>query len=207
MRGRRPAAQSASKRSHASSTQPRQLPRRGRVARRVVAAHGSTSSAQSSRIRLSLRSTVVTTQPSLRGDLGVGVALHLPHGHPPQRLVPQAVQEPGALLGHLRRQLGGRLGAEDGLDVRALQVGQGQHPAAAAGGAALVLGEVDGLAHRQDEEQLPEVVAVLEPGELARLGAAAEAVEGAQRHVLLVGGDARGRARSRARASATRRRK
>src|SRR5262249_20880710 len=43
-------------------------------------------------------------------------------------------------------------------------------------------------------EEAPQVVAVLQPGEAARCGAAAEAVEGAQRHVLLIRGAARVRA-------------
>ena len=37
---------------------------------------------------------------------------------------------------------------------------------------------VDGLAHGEDEQELPEVVAALELGELAAFGAAVEAVEG-----------------------------
>ena len=50
-----------------------------------------------------------------------------------------------------------------------------------------MLDQVDRLAHGDDEQELPEVVAVVQAGEPAGLGAAVEAVEGAQRHVLLVG--------------------
>src|SRR5262249_46010032 len=50
-----------------------------------------------------------------------------------------------------------------------------------------------------EEEQLPEVVPVIEPGEAALLRPAAEAVEGAQGHVLLVGGGPRCGAELRAR--------
>src|SRR5262249_43188726 len=55
----------------------------------------------------------------------------------------------------------------------------------------LVALQAPGLPGGDDHQQLPEVVAVLQPGELAPLGAAAEAVEGAEGHVLLVGGEAR----------------
>ena len=51
----------------------------------------------------------------------------------------------------------------------------------------LVVNKVDGFAHCQHEEQLPEVVAVFELRKLAFLGPAIEALEGADRHVFLVG--------------------
>jgi len=51
-----------------------------------------------------------------------------------------------------------------------------------------VLGEVGDLAHGDDEEQFPQVVAVLKPGELPPLGTAGDAVEDAQGDVLLIGG-------------------
>jgi hypothetical protein len=50
-----------------------------------------------------------------------------------------------------------------------------------------VLYQVDRLAHGQDEQELPQVVAILEPGEQAALGPVVEAVEGAQHDILLVG--------------------
>ena len=52
-----------------------------------------------------------------RGDLGVGLALHLPDRHRPQRLVPQAVEQVPALVGHQGGELGGGLRAEQQLDV------------------------------------------------------------------------------------------
>ena len=50
---------------------------------------------------------------------------------------------------------------------------------------------VNGLASGNQDEQVPEVVAVLELGKLALFGAAVETVEGAQRHVFLVRRSAR----------------
>jgi hypothetical protein len=64
-------------------------------------------------------------------------------------------------------------------------------PAAAAlapPGAAELVG---GLALGEGHQQPPEVVAVVEPGEAAFRGGAAEAVEGAERRVLPVGDDGR----------------
>src|SRR5262249_12813339 len=58
--------------------------------------------------------------------------------------------------------------------------------------ARLVLVQVARLAQRDDHQELPQVVAVVELGEAALLRPAAEAVEGAERHVLLVGDGAAG---------------
>src|SRR5262249_17739407 len=57
---------------------------------------------------------------------------------------------------------------------------------AAALGRALAFDLIEGLAHRQHDQQTPEVVPVGEPGESAAVDAPAEAVEGTQRRVLLV---------------------
>src|SRR5262249_38846688 len=69
-------------------------------------------------------------------------------------------------------------------------------PGAAPGLVAFAPRQVDGLAGGDDEQELPEVVAIPNLGELAAFGAAAEAVEGAERDVLLVAGAARGTAGS-----------
>src|SRR3954453_487876 len=53
--------------------------------------------------------------------------------------------------------------------------------------AALLLDQVGRLARGDQDEQLPQVVAVLQLREAALLGGPAEAVEGVQGHVLLVG--------------------
>src|SRR5262249_42971592 len=59
--------------------------------------------------------------------------------------------------------------------------------APAAPGRLLVRDLVDGLAAGDHHQDLPQVVAVAQPREPTLLGAAAEAVKGAQRDVLLVG--------------------
>jgi hypothetical protein len=46
------------------------------------------------------------------------------------------------------------------------------------------------LAHRNDHQDLPQVITVIQPGESALLGPAAEAVKSALRHVYLVRGSA-----------------
>ena len=108
-----------------------------------------------------------------------------------------------ALVGHQGGELRGGLRAEEQLDVPSA-CSQSDAPARPPPGwRASRRDQVDGLAHGQDEEEPPEVVAVLEPGELPPLGAAVEAVEGGEGDVLLVG-QAR-RAAEPARARATRR--
>ena len=69
-------------------------------------------------MRRSLRSTVDATHAQPRGDLGVGLALHLPDRHRAQRLIPQAVEQAPALVGHQGGELGGGLLAEEQLDVQ-----------------------------------------------------------------------------------------
>ena len=55
----------------------------------------------------------------------------------------------------------------------------------------LVLDQVSGLAGGDGDQHPPKVAAVVEPGKSAELGTTAQAVEGAQCRVLLVGGPAR----------------
>ena len=155
-------------------------------------------------MRFSLRSTVDVDAAQPRGDRGVGLAFHLPDRHRAQGLIPQAVEQSPALVGHQGGELGGRLRTQDQLEVQLGLLPGRPSPGAAPGLAGLAARQVDGLAHGEDEQELPEVVAPLELGELAAFGAAVEAVEGGQGDVLLVGG-ARGVPRRRSRARATRR--
>jgi len=65
------------------------------------------------------------------------------------------------------------------------------HLAAAALLAVLALVQVDGLARGDDDQQRPQVIAIIQFREAALFCPTAEAVEGAQRRVFLVGGAAR----------------
>src|SRR5262249_31584822 len=137
--------------------------------------------------------------PEQGGDLFDRPVLHPPERYGAQVVVAQPVEEPPALLGHLNGELGGRLGAEDPVETgaRPVRAEKRRLPLDIAAPAllpAIVLDQVDRLAGRDQRQQLPEIVAVAQLGELAAAGPAAEAVEGAQRHVLLVRG-ATGRAR------------
>jgi hypothetical protein len=115
-------------------------------------------------------------------DLVVAEALHLPQRHRPRLLIGQASEQAFALLGHLQGERRRRLPADDPGERRALpaaggrQVGLGAHGAAAELLAELVLHQVGGLARGDQHQQLPEVAAVEQTREAARLGAAAEAV-------------------------------
>src|SRR5262249_42565591 len=84
------------------------------------------------------------------------------------------------------RHLGGWLPAEQLLHVQRLA---GLWPAALL--ARFSSNEIDGFPCREHGEQSPEVIAVLELRELAAFRPAAEAAEGPQRAVLLVGQAAR----------------
>src|SRR5271157_1116488 len=130
--------------------------------------------------------------PELRSDLGVGVPFHLPPRHRAQRVIAQAAIEPPAFLGHLDRQLGVQLGIEDLFEARFHQIREDEHPAGASCRPTLVAHLVDRLAHGDDGQQLPKVVAVVELRELAAFGPLIEALEGAEGHILLVGRAARG---------------
>src|SRR5271157_2343994 len=130
--------------------------------------------------------------PELRSDLGVGVPFHLPPRHHAQRVIAQAAIEPPAFLSHLGRQLGGELGIEDLFEARSHQLREDEHPARAPCQPTLTAHQVDRLAHGDDDQQFPKVVAVVEPRELAAFGPLIEALEGAEGHILLVGRAARG---------------
>ena len=92
------------------------------------------------------------------------------------------------LVGHLRGEGGVRLSTDEVRFVGALGVVRvGLAPVALV--PALVLDEVDGLPLGDDQQQLPEVVAVGEARESAVGRPTAEAVEGAQGDILLVGRD------------------
>ena len=121
---------------------------------------------------------------------------------PRQRVIAQAAIEPPAFLGHLGRQLGGGLGIEDLFEARSRQIREDEHPAGAPCRPTLVAHQVDRLAHGDDDQQLPKVVAVVELRELAAFGPLIEALEGTEGHILLVG-RARGVPRRWARASPT----
>src|SRR5208337_81403 len=130
--------------------------------------------------------------PELRSDIGVGVPFHLPPRHRAQRVIAQAAIEPPAFPGHLGRQLGGELGIEDLFEARSLQLREDEHPAGAPCRPTLVAHQVDRLAHGDDDQQLPKVVAVVELSELAAFGPLIEALEGTEGHILLVGRASRG---------------
>ena len=135
MRGRRPARQAASKRSQPSFT------RRAVGSDNGSGTTGRFPSINLSPLhrspnwsgsRLSILRSRLKVEPGLadqveppghgppgaaetNGDLVVGVALHPPEGNLTQRVVSQAIQEPGVLLGHDRGELGCRLRPDDPL--------------------------------------------------------------------------------------------
>ena len=135
----------------------------------------------------------------LLGDLVVAVALHLEQGDRAELLVAEALEQAATFVDHLGGECGSRLPADDllqpptRLGARRVEGRLADHPPAAAALAALPPEVVGGLARRDRHEQPPQVAAVAEPGEPALGGTPAEAVEGAQRHVLLVGHAQRGR--------------
>lgn len=111
-----------------------------------------------------------------------------------QRLIGEQVEQPVVLLGNLGGELRRRLVADDLLDGRVAGVAgvPGGYPRLAADGAtalalAVLVGElIEGLAGGDDDEQPPEVVAVVELGEAAAGDALEKAVEGVLNDVLLV---------------------
>src|SRR5262249_40439293 len=111
-------------------------------------------------------------------DLFVLVALDLPQRDGAQLRVPKPVEQATVLVGHLRRQLGLRVAAQQLLQALLLRGRLG--PAAAQ--------QVAGLADGGPDQQVPQVLAVQQARELAALCPQAQALEGAQRHVLLVAG-------------------
>ncbi len=100
----------------------------------------------------------------LAGDLDVGVPLHLPQRHLMQCRVAEPAEEPMALVGHLSGQLRRRDVPDDLVDVKAFEFRQDAEPTAPSRWPPFVPDQVDRLAHGQDEQHLPQVVAVLEPG-------------------------------------------
>jgi hypothetical protein len=98
-----------------------------------------------------------------------------------------ALQQALVFLGHLGGDLRSRLPAQERLHPGRLVLPR----RAAAFPPPLVAEQVRGLAHRDDHQQPPQAVPIEQVGEAALLGGAAEAVEGRQRHVLLVGHAAR----------------
>src|SRR5262249_11029588 len=128
------------------------------------------------------------------GDFFVGVAFQLPLGDGPQFGVGERGQQAPVLLGQLGGELRRRLAVEQLLQAHLPGAGSGdagqrrliEDRVATPLRAALAEPELVGLAGRDGDQQPPEVVAVVQLREAILGGAAAEAVEGAQRHVLLV---------------------
>jgi hypothetical protein len=121
------------------------------------------------------------------------VPLHLPDGDRAELLVREQVEQPDVFLGDHRGELGGRLGAGDGVEpaLFAALVGTGDDrflddAAAAAFLAAGALELVISFPRGDEDEQVPEVVAVGKPGIPPLHGARAEALEGAEGGVFLV---------------------
>lgn len=98
-----------------------------------------------------------------------------------------------APLGRVECLSGGRFLIEGPRERALVQLGERPHLAAAAAGTLLARGVRERFAEGDEDQQPPEVVAIVELGESPLLGAAADAVEGAQRDVLLVGHAPRGR--------------
>jgi hypothetical protein len=122
------------------------------------------------------------------GDLLVAVAFHLGDGDGTQGVVAQGVEQRPALLGHLggKRRVGftpDQREEQAAVLVAVWRLALDAPPVALV--AALVLGQVARLSPGDDREQLPQVLQTRKP---PLLGAADEAVEGAQGQVLLVGG-------------------
>ena len=150
-------------------------------------AHVGASSDHTVRIARSLRSTVCGTHPSLAAISTLVYPSIFQRATVRSDSSGSRAEQPLTLLGHLRRQLGRRLRSEDRLRAHQVEIGEALDPPAPSRLPSLVVHQVDGLAHRQHEQQLPEIVAVFELRKLASLGPAIETLEGAERHVFLVG--------------------
>ena len=132
-------------------------------------------------------------QDLLLRDLGVAEAFQFPHRHLAQFGFPQPAEQAFQFLGQqgglLRRRLVARQTIEAGRAAVASRA-EGRVPANVAAPAlvaCVVFDEVGRLAGREDDQQRPQAVAVLQVGELSLFGPTAEAVEGAEGGVLLVG--------------------
>ena len=93
-----------------------------------------------------------------------------PSSRPPPTATshPQAVEQSPALVGHQGGELGGGLRAEASSRFSSACSQSDRPQAPRRGLAGLAARQVDGLAHGDDEQELPEVVAVLEPWERPR---------------------------------------
>src|SRR5262249_8577852 len=105
-------------------------------------------------------------------------------------LIAELCQKAAALLGHLGGERWIRLPSDHLAQLSAVTLVSASRAAPVALAAPLMLDEIGGLASGEKKEDLPEVAAIFQPGEAALLGGAAETVEGAEGHVLLVGGPA-----------------
>ena len=161
----------------------------------AVARHqaSSTKEVQVLRIRSSRRAMVRRGAAELVGDLVVGIALHPAEGDLTERVVVERVEQPLALLRHHGGEFRARAVAGDPLQSGERTVLPAtlseedrlvHHAAAAALLPSLALGLGHGLARRDDDEELPEVVPVGELGESAPRHAPAETVERAARRRL-----------------------
>jgi hypothetical protein len=121
-------------------------------------------------------------------DLLHRVALHLLQRHRTQVVFSQQVQKPPALLGYLGSELGARFAREDLMRIDFLPIETGSFGSlfAAALLPAFVAGEVVCLAGGYDNQQLPEIVAVVQLGKAPSSGAAAKAIKGTEGHILLI---------------------
>jgi len=78
-----------------------------------------------------------------------------PPRHRAQRVIAQAAIEPPTFLGHLGRQLGGKLGIEHLLEARSRQLREDEHSAGAPCQPTLSAHQVDRLAQSDDDLQSP----------------------------------------------------
>src|SRR5271166_23861 len=144
----------------------------------------------SDQVQLAIHGSAHATKPVR--DLVVRVSLQLPESNLPQALIGQAAQPGLKLLGQHRHKFGGRLTADELLEapgtvgVKTSQSCLRDHPPAASLELALAPNLIADLAHRDHDQEPPEIVAILEAVEPARRGAGAKTVEGAQGGVFLV---------------------
>ena len=148
---------------------------------------------QSERISSSRRATVRLAQPSCAA---ISLTVYPSSFNTAIRRTSSsrnAVEAVTILLGELLGELGGGLGAGDPVEPGRLvvgsvgaQVGLGADSAATALQPPRTAHLVRDLAFGDDDQEPPEVVAVVQPGEAALSRGAAEAVEGTQRRILLI---------------------
>src|SRR5262245_39346863 len=103
------------------------------------------------------------------GDLLVGVALHLRHRDGAQRVVAEAIEQPSAVFAHLGRErrvgLPAQQAGQEGSRRGGIALVFPLDLAPVALVPALVLDQIASFAGRDENQQLPEIVAVIEPGE------------------------------------------